>query len=132
MNRNQIMAALVVVVVVSAAASLASADDWHKLGSKAIALQDDPVTVTVEAKGAQVEQISLKVSGTWVRVSRLAFNFSDGSNQVVETQMDVKPGSPSDPIAVDAGPKQVASIDITCEGSMSSRGGRATVVVLGS
>jgi hypothetical protein len=132
MNRKQIMAALVVVVVVVAAASLASADDWRKLGSKAIALKDEPVTVTVKAKDAQVEQISLKVSGSWVRVTRFSLNFSDGSSQVVETEMDVKPGSPSDPIAVEAGAKQLASVDITYEGTMSDRGGRATVVVLGS
>ncbi len=131
MNLKQILTTLVAVAVI-AAASLAAADDWRKLGSKAVALKDKPVTVTVNAKDAQVEQIRLKVSGDWIRVSRLVLNFSDGSNQVVEDRFDVKPGTGSEAIAIDAGPKQVASIDIDCEGALSSRGGRATVAVLGS
>lgn len=120
------------VAAVIAVASLAGADDWQKLGSKAFAFKDEPITLTMKAKDASVGEIKLKVNGTWVRVTQLTLSFSDGTTQTLEQAIDVEPGLTSAAIAVDGGPKQVASIELTCESAATARGGRGTIAVLGS
>jgi hypothetical protein len=131
MSGKQKIAVLVMVALI-VGGSLASAGDWQKLGSKAIAFKDKPVDITLTAKDVPAAEIKLKVSGTWVRFTSVTLNFSDGSSQTIADQIDVEPGLTSDPIAVDGGPKAIASIDLSCESASSARGGRATIAVLGS
>lgn len=131
MRRKGAITVLVMVALV-AAGSLAGAGDWQKLGSKAIAFKDKPVEISVKAKDASVSELKLKVNGSWVRFTSMTVNFSDGTSQTFEEQIDVEPGMTSDALAITAGPKQVATIDVTCESANAARGGRATIAVLGS
>ena len=131
MSGRQKIAVLTMVALI-AASSLVSAGDWQKLGSKAVAFKDKPVDITLTTKDATVGEIKLKVAGTWVRFSAVRINFSDGTSQMIERQIDVEPGLTSEAIAIDSGPKAIATIDLTCSTASSARGGRATIAVLGS
>ncbi len=130
--RTKAAITVLVMVAMVAAGSLASAGDWHKLGSKAIAFKDKPVEISVKAKDASVNELKLKVNGAWVRFTSMTVNFSDGTSQTFDEQIDVEPGMTSEALALEAGPKQIATIDVTCESANAARGGRATIAVLGS
>lgn len=131
MRTRQLLTILVMVAVV-ATGTLAAADDWQKIGSKAFAFRDKPVDLTIKAKDASLDELKLKVSGTWVRFTSITVNFTDGTSQTFGEQIDVEPGMMSDAIAIDGGPKQVATIDLTVESASTARGGRGTIAVLGS
>jgi hypothetical protein len=131
MSGRQKIAVLTMVALI-AAGSLASAGDWQKLGSKAVAFKDKPVNLTLKTKDATVGEIKLKVAGTWVRFTSMTINFSDGTSQMIEQQIDVEPGLTSEAIAIDSGPRAIATIDLTCSSASSARGGRATIAIIGS
>lgn len=123
--------AVLAMVALLVGATMAGAGDWQKLGSKTLAFKDEPIAVAVETKDASVGEIKFKVGGSWVRFSGLTLNFSDGSSQAIEGTFDVEPGLTSDPIAVDGGPRTIASVEFTCSSAVSARGGRASIAILG-
>jgi hypothetical protein len=123
--------AVLAMVALLVGATMAGAGDWQKLGSKTLAFKDEPIAVAVETKDASVGEIKFKVGGSWVRFSGLTLNFSDGSSQTIDGDFDVEPGLTSDPIAIDGGPKTIASVEFTCSSAVSARGGRASIAILG-
>jgi hypothetical protein len=123
--------AVLAMVALLVGVAMAGAGDWQKLGSKTLAFKDEPIAVALETKDASVGEIKFKVGGSWVRFSGLTLNFSDGTSQAIEGDFDVEPGLTSDPIAVDGGPKTIASVEFTCSSAVSARGGRASIAILG-
>lgn len=104
---------------------------WQKLGSKAVVFSDsDPQDISIETKDVAVSEIKFKVVGTWTRFLDVTLNIADGSSQEIEQEV-VDPGTFSDAVKIEGGPKVLASIDISCEVVSSTRGGRATITVIG-
>ena len=90
-----------------------------------------PQDLSIDTKNAEVSEVKFKVSGDWTRFVDVTLNFADGSSQDVEADVSVQPGSSSDAIKIDGGPKALASIDVSCKAASSSRTGRATIKVVG-
>ena len=111
-------------------AGTAVANDWQKLGKKNLVFGDAEESTTVKANG-EAAAIAFRISGDWVRLTKVTLNFSDGSNQVVEELERVRPGMTSGPIAIDGGPKAISSIDLTYKAASTGGRGRATIAFLG-
>jgi hypothetical protein len=128
MMRRAVFVSCVIAALLVAGTAVAS--DWQKLGKKNLAFGDAEETTTVKASG-EASNITFRISGDWVRLTGVTFNFSDGSKQMVEEPENIRPGLTSQPIAIDGGPKSVESIDITFQAAASSGRGRATVIFRG-
>jgi hypothetical protein len=131
--RNVLRFAVIVSVVVLAVGSstLGTAADWQKLGSKAVVFSNGSEELSIKTKNAEVSEIKFKVAGDWTRFESVKLNFADGSAQMTETEMDVKPGGMSEAIEIKGGPKALASVDVSCKAASSSLSGRATIKVVG-
>ena len=121
-----------VALLVAGGSAFATAGDWQKLGHKSVAYsKEGPQTFSIDTNNAQVSEIKFKVAGDWTRFVDVKLNFADGSSQNLEETVDVEPGSSSDAIKIDGGPKALASVDVSCKAAASSRTGRATIKVVG-
>ena len=121
-----------IVVLVAGGSAFAAAGNWQKLGSKAVAYNNSgPQNISIDTKNAEVSEIKFKVAGDWTRFLEIKLNFADGSSQEVEGGVDVEPGSSSDVIKIEDGPKALASVDISCKAASSSRAGRSTIKIVG-
>jgi hypothetical protein len=131
--RNVFRFVVIVSVVVLAAGSstLAKAADWQKLGSKAVVFSNGSEELSIKTKNTEVSEIKFKVAGDWTRFESVKLNFTDGSAQTFETEMDVKPGGMSEAIEIKSGPKALASVDVSCKAASSSLSGRATIKIVG-
>lgn len=131
-NASRLAILFTVVVLVAGGPAFASAGDWQKLGSKAVAFsKSSPQNISIDTKNAQVSEIKFKVAGEWTRFLEIKLNFADGSSQEVDGEVDVKPGGSSDVIKIEGSPKALASVDISCKAVSSSRSGRATIKIVG-
>ena len=131
-NGSRLVVVFAVVALVAGGSAFATAGDWQKLGSKAVAYsKDGPQNFSIDTHNAEVSGIKFKVAGDWTRFVEVTLNFADGSSQALESGVDVEPGSSSEAITIDSGPKALASIDVSCKAASSSRMGRATIKVVG-
>ena len=131
-NVSRLAIVFTVVVLVAGGSAFATAGDWQKLGSKSVSYsKSGPQNFSIDTKNAEVSQVKFKVSGDWTRFVDVTLNFADGSSQALESSLDVEPGSSSDAIEIDGGPKALASVDISCKAASSSRSGRSTIKVVG-
>ena len=131
-NVSRMAIVLTVVVLVAGGSAFATAGDWQKLGSKAVSYsKDGPQNFSIDTKNTEVSEIKFKVAGDWTRFLSVQLNFADGSSQALEGGVDVEPGSSSDAIKIDGGPKALASVDVSCKAASSSRTGRSTIKVVG-
>ena len=112
-------------------AGSAVAGDWQKIGKKNVVINNSEKTSSISTKGTPVSQVAFKVSGGWVRLTNITFNFDDGSSQTIENFENPRPSMTSDSIAIDGGPKTLTSIDFSCRAVSSSTQGRASVIALG-
>ena len=119
------------VIAVMLVAGAATAGDWQKLGKKTVVFGNAEETASITAKGDAVSQVAFKISGDWVGLNQVTLNVADGSSQTIEDVPRVKPGLTSDGMAIEGGPKTVATIDFSYQAVSSSGQGRATVIVLG-
>ncbi|MFV2071343.1 MAG: hypothetical protein ACC742_01640, partial [Thermoanaerobaculales bacterium] len=121
-----------IVVLLAGTSALATAGDWQKLGSKAVAFnKSGPQDISIDTKNAEVSEVKLKVNGDWTRFLEIELNFADGSSQSVEESFDVEPGGSSDVIKINGGPKALASVGVSCQAANSTRAGRATIKIVG-
>ena len=111
-------------------AGTAVANDWQKLGKKNVVFGDAEETTTVKANG-EAANVNFKISGDWVRLTKVTFNFSDGAKETLEEPENVRPGLTSQPITIDGGRKTIESIDLTYRSAGASGRGRATVAFHG-
>jgi hypothetical protein len=111
-------------------AGTAVANDWQKLGKKNLAFGDAEETTTVKASG-EASNVTFRLSGDWMRLTEVTFNFSDGSKQTLDEPENVRPGLTSQPITINGGPKTIDSIDLTYRAAGTGGRGRATVAFHG-
>lgn len=131
-NVRRLVVVFAVVALVAGGSAFASAGDWQKLGSKAVAYsKDGPQNFSIDTNNAEVSEIKFKVAGDRTRFVEVKLNFADCSSQALESGVDVEPVSSSEAIKIDGGPKALASIDISCKAASASRTGRATIKVVG-
>ena len=132
MKRLMSLVAVCATVALLTSGSAFAGGGWQKLGSKAVVYSDsEPQDISIETKDVAVSEIKFKVVGTWTRFLDVTLNMADGSSQEIEEDVVVDPGTFSDATEIEGGPKVLASIDISCEVVSSTRGGRATITVIG-
>ncbi len=119
------------VIGVMLIAGAALAGDWQKVGKETVIFGNTEETATITAKENSVGQVAFKISGDWVGLNQVTFNFADGSKQTIEDIPKVRPGLTSDAFLITGGPKTISSIDFSYRAVSSSSLGRATVIFLG-
>jgi hypothetical protein len=119
------------VVTAMLMAGAAGASDWQKLCRKSVSFNGKEKAVSITAKGEPVSQVAFKLGGDWMHLTHVKLNFDDGSSQEIEEMEDVRPGTTSESIAIEGGPKKVASIDISYRSAFAGGQGRGTVTALG-
>ena len=122
---------VVFVIAAMLVAGAATAGDWQKLGKKTVSFNGKEKVVSITAKGEPVNQVVFKFGGDWMRLTHITLNFDEGSSQAIEDLEDVRPGMTSESIAIEGGPKKVASIDISYRSAGASGQGRGTITALG-
>ena len=128
MRKSSIVMFVIAAMLVAGAAI---AGDWSKLGRKAVSFNGNQRSVSIDAKGDAVSQIAFKVGGGWVKLTDITLNFADGTNQAIDDIEDLRPGTTSDGITVDDGPKVITSIELSYQSANTAQQGRATITVLG-
>ena len=132
MKRIMSLVAACATVALLASGSAFAGGGWQKLGSKAVVYTtSEPQNISIETKDVAVSEIKFKVVGTWTRFLAVTLNNADGSSQEIEEEVVVEPGSFSDAIQIEGSPRALASIDVSCKVHSSTRGGRATIQVVG-
>ena len=132
MKVSRLAVVVAIVALIAGGSAFATAGDWQKLGSKAVAYnKSGPQEISIDTKDAEVSEIKFKVAGDWTRFVEITLNFADGTTQDLEGGIDVEPGSSSDVIKIDGGPKALASVDVSCKAANPSRTGRANIKVVG-
>jgi len=112
-------------------AGAATAGDWQKLGRKTVSFNGKEKAVSISAKGESVSQVAFKLGGDWMHLNHVTLNFDDGSSQAIEDLENVRPGMTSEGIAIEGGPKNITSIDISYSAASVGGQGRGTITALG-
>jgi len=122
---------VVFVIAAMLVAGAATAGDWQKLGRKTVSFNGKEKAVSITAKGEPVSQVAFKLGGDWMHLTHVTLNFDDGSSQAIEDLEDIRPGMTSEGIAVEGGPKKVASIEVSYRAATAGGQGRGSITALG-
>lgn len=122
---------VVFVIAAMLVAGAAMAGDWQKLGRKTVAFNGKDKAVSIPAKGEAVSQVAFKLGGDWMQLTQVTLNFNDGTSQAIENVGDIRPGMTSEGFAIDGGPKNVTSIDVSFRAATAGAQGRASITALG-
>ncbi len=130
-NVNRLVVVCSLIMVVAAGAAFAG-DGWQKLGNKTTVFKNGGEDIKIKKSDIPVSEIMFKVTGYTVEFTGVSLVFGDGTSQDIEFEQDVQPGHSSDPIAIEGGPKSIASVHAafkTTAGKGSSS--RAVITVVG-
>ena len=112
-------------------AGAATAGDWQKLGRKTVSFNGKEKAVSISAKGDPISEVAFKLGGDWMKLTQVTLTFDDGSSQAIDNLDDIRPGMTSEAIAIEGGPKNVSSIDISYRAATEGGQGRGSITALG-
>jgi hypothetical protein len=124
---------LAVVVVLGCLVSAASAQSgrWEVIGSRTVTDRADHDSVKVGSGKGNFTAIKLEVQRRAVRFRRVEIRFQNGSDQKVELRDTIAANGESRVIDVEGGDRVIRSVEFWYEAQSLTRGGQATVRVLG-
>lgn len=118
---------LLIALGVVLAATVTWAGDWQKIGSATLVFKNPTVEIKAKTGADPCSQVRLSITGDMVRATSLTFYFTDGTKQEVELDAVLRPGIPSDPIAIEGGPKQVDHLELAHRANGGSGSRRAQI-----
>ena len=119
-------------VMLVAAGSAFAANGWQKLGNKTTVFKNGGEDIKIKKSDVAVSEIMFKVTGDVVEFTGVTVSFADGSSQDIAFEQLVRPGTNSDPIALEGGPKGIANLHVAFKGAAANgSSSRAVITVVG-
>ncbi len=129
MKFQKIMIPILFAIILAAGATMATAQEWRKLGEKDVNFSVDHDTIVASDKGG-IREVHMSVKYAPVKFQRVVINYKDGMKQELEYLEDVQVGTFSSSINIEGDGHIIKSIDFWYE-TDSLGGKKAKVTVFG-
>ncbi|HEV7698733.1 MAG TPA: hypothetical protein VGO43_00745 [Pyrinomonadaceae bacterium] len=106
-------------------ASVASGQDWKRLGEKDVDFHVDHDRIIARDKGG-IREVHFSVKNAPVKFSRVVINYKNGEKQEVEFLEDVQLGGDTRSITIEGNGRKIDSLDVWYE--TDSLGGKKAKV----
>ena len=131
MLRRRMILAVMVVLVCAVSAVDAQSGRWELLGSRTVTDRADHDTVKVGGAKGDFTAIKLEVQRRAVEFRRVVIHFRNGDDQKVELREKIGANGESRVIDIEGRDRVIRSIEFWYDAQSLTRGGQATVRVLG-